>query len=347
MEKLRVIFKKTVDWITEKRNLLFLVACFIIHAVYAGVFFLMDINTLALLNIFSCCFYFYYLVIKRDTSEKSMLATYFEILLFSVLSELALGPDYGFYLYIIGMSATIFYIIPSYVYKRFLYQFIGIVIVLFLEGTIIIADISFPDIQAAAKPYNSVIFLANIAITASLVLTAAFFYSKELDIVWNKLKYNTNHDALTGLYNRRFLESKIQQFLKEKNTNFVICMIDIDFFKKINDTYGHKAGDMVLTNVSACLSHTAGNDNFAVRWGGEEFIIYFPNMEQYEAYLIMERLRKQVEGMITEADGEKIRVTITAGIAAGTPNSNYEKVIKRADEKLYVGKQQGRNQIVV
>lgn len=347
MEKIKTIFEKTVNWITEKRNLLFLVACFVIHAVYAGVFFMLDINNLSLLNIFSCCFYFNYLVIKKDTSEKSMLATYFEILFFSVLSELALGPDYGFYLYIIGMSATIFYMIPSYVYKRFLYQFIGIVIVLVLEGTIILADISFPDIQRAARPYHSVIYLANIAITASIVLTAAFFYSRELDGVWNTLKYNMNHDALTGLYNRRFFETSIRQLSTEQKSNFVICMIDIDFFKKINDTYGHKAGDMVLINVSSCLSQTADRDNLAVRWGGEEFIIYFPNMEKYEAYLIVERLRKQVEGMTTETDGNEIHVTITAGIAAGMPDSNYEKVIKHADEKLYVGKQQGRNQVVI
>ena len=347
MEKINVIFEKAINWITENRNLVFLVACCVVHATYAGVFFLLDIKTLTLLNIISCCFYFYYLVIKRDTSEKSMLATYFEILFFSVMSELALGPDYGFYLYIIGMSATIFYMIPSYVYRRFLYQFIGIVLVLMLEGTIIIADISFPDIRSGLEPYQSIIFLANIGITASIVLTSAFFYSKELDIVWDKLKYNMNHDALTGLYNRRFLETRIRQISAEQKSKFVICMIDIDFFKKINDTYGHKAGDMVLVNVSSCLSQTAGNDNMAVRWGGEEFIIYFPNMEQSEAYEIMEKLRKQIESMVTETDGQEIHVTITAGIAAGVPSSNYEKVIKRADEKLYTGKQNGRNQVVI
>lgn len=347
MEKIKLYFDKIINLITENRNLLFLVACFVIHAAYAGFFFFIDINALTLLNIISCCFYFYYLVIRHDTSEKSMLATYFEILFFSVLSELALGPDYGFYLYIIGMSATIFYMIPSYVYKRFLYQFIGIVLVLILEGIIILADISFPDILEAAKPYHSFIFLANIAITASIILVAAFFYSKELDNAWDTLKYNMNHDALTSLYNRRFLENKIRQLSAEQKSNFVICMIDIDFFKKINDTYGHKAGDRVLVNVSACLSKTAGTDNMAVRWGGEEFIIYFPNMEQYEAYLIIEKLRKQIEDMVTETDGEQIHVTITAGIAQGTPSSNYEKVIKRADEKLYVGKQKGRNQVVV
>lgn len=82
MEKIKVILIKTVKWITNKRNMLFLVACLLIHAAYADVFHRIGIQFLTALNIFSCCFYFFYLVIKRDTSERSMLATYFEILFF-------------------------------------------------------------------------------------------------------------------------------------------------------------------------------------------------------------------------------------------------------------------------
>lgn len=140
MENLKIKFVKTVQWITDRRNLIFLIACLIIHAAYAVIFHIIGIRFLTTLNIFSCCFYSFYLFIKKDTSEKSMLATYFEILFFSVMSELALGPNYGFYLYIIGMSATVFYLLPSYVNKRFLYQFIGIALVLVLEGVIILLE---------------------------------------------------------------------------------------------------------------------------------------------------------------------------------------------------------------
>lgn len=346
MESLKISFIRIIGWITNRRNLLFLIACLVIHAVYAGVFFALGIQFLTVLNIFSCCFYFFYLFIRRDTSERSMLATYFEILLFSVLSELALGPDYGFFLYIIGMSATVFYLLPSYVNKRFLYQFIGIALVLVLEGVIILSGIRFAGIEKKAAPYQPMIFLANIGITASIVLVAAFFYSREIEAVWDTLTYNMNHDALTGLYNRRFLENEIRH-ATDRQGEFVISMMDIDFFKKVNDTYGHEAGDEVLVKVASCLEETARDDNLAVRWGGEEFIIYFPDMKREQAYLAIEELRKQIEDMVIRTGGQEIRVTITGGIAAGMPGSSYEKVIKSADEKLYIGKQQGRNRVIV
>ncbi len=347
MEKIKVSFIRTINWVTEHRNMLFLIACLAIHAIYAWAFHRAGIWFLTALNIYSCCFYFFYLVIKRDTSEKSMLAAYFEILLFSVLSEVALGPEYGFYLYIIGMSASVFYLLPSYVNKRFLYQSAGIVLVLLLEAVIMVTGIRFDGVRNAAGLYQPAIFLGNIGITATIVLAAAFFYSKEIEAVWGTLNYNMHHDTLTDLYNRRFLEDEIRHLPEGKRREFVICMMDIDFFKRVNDTYGHEAGDVVLTRVASCLKDTAGKDNMAVRWGGEEFILYFPGMKEDQAYRLTEQLRRRIEEMVIETDGQKIHVTITGGIAAGLPGSNYEKVIKSADEKLYIGKQQGRNRVIV
>ena len=346
MESIKGNFIRAISWITQRRNKLFLVACLIIHAAFAVTFFTLKILFLTALNIFSCCFYFFYLVIRRDTSEQSMLATYFEILFFSVMSELALGPDYGFYLYIIGMSSTVFYLLPSYVNKRFLYQSIGIALVLVLESSIFLFNIHLEEAQQLAGPHQPVIFLINIAITASIVLVAAFFYSKEIESVWETLNYNINHDALTKLYNRRFLESEIRRSFEGKKDEYSICMLDIDFFKKVNDTYGHEAGDKVLMRVSACLDKMAGKNNMAVRWGGEEFVIYFPGQRQQQVYPLIEKLREQIENMVIVADGKEIRVTITGGIAEGVADTHYEKVIKSADEKLYMGKQQGRNRVI-
>lgn len=346
METVKSNFIKIINWITNWRNLIFLVTCLIIHAVYAVVFFFMDVQFLTVLNIFSCCFYFFYLFIKQDTSERSMVATYFEILLFSVLSELALGPDYGFFLYIIGMSATVFYLLPSYVNKRFFYQLIGIAVVLVLEGIVTLRGIRIVEIQNMATAHQPTIFLANVGITASIVLAAAFFYSKEREILWDSINYNMNHDALTDLYNRRFLENVLRHAPEQGQGEFVISMLDIDFFKKVNDTYGHEAGDAVLVEVASFLNRTAGEDHLAVRWGGEEFIIYFTDMKLQQAYLVVEDLRKQIENTVIRTGGQEIQITITGGIAEGRPGSNYEKVIKSADEKLYIGKQQGRNRVI-
>ena len=339
--------QKTIDWVTKNSNLVFLAVCLMIHGIYTLIFYLLDIWQLVALNTFSSIFYFNLLVVKKDTSERSLVYTYFEILIFSVFSEIALGPDYGFFLYIVGMSAAVFYLVPSYGNRRFLYQIIGIVTAILLEGVILIFHIRFPMIQKAAAPFQTSFYLINIGVTVTIVLAATFFYSKETEKVWKSLEYSNNHDALTGLYNRRFLERYIEEIPYGSRTDFVVAMVDIDFFKKVNDTYGHEAGDKVLRKVASCLQDTAGTVNLAVRWGGEEFILYFPDNTQEEVYKKMEQLRQEVESLVIQAAGCHIRITITSGIACGLADSNYEKVIRSADEKLYLGKQRGRNRVIV
>lgn len=347
MGKIKTKLSKIMDWFMVNRNKLYMEVCLLIHIAYMVLFFKLDILVLAYLNLCSSAFYIYFRFIKKDTSEKSMMYTYCEILLFAGLSELALGRDYGFFLYIVGLSATVFYLVPSYGNKRFVYQIISIATVLLLEGIIMVTGIHFPSIQDAAASYQPAIYLANIGITATIVLAATFFYSKETESVWETLRYNMNHDVLTGLYNRRFLERHIELIPEKEKSQYVIAMVDIDFFKKVNDTYGHEAGDEVLVRVSDCLKDTAGKNNLAVRWGGEEFILYFPNSTTEQIHPVIEALRKRIEDMVIEVRGKDIRVTITSGIATGLADSNYEKVINNADEKLYLGKQRGRNRVVI
>ena len=346
-KKTNTKLQTAVEWFTKNRNPLFLAVCLAIHGIYMGIFQILDIWQLSMLNMASCVFYANLLFFKKDTSERSMVCTYFEIIAFSVLSELALGPDYGFFLYIVGMSAAIFYLTPSYGNRRFVYQLTGIVAAVALEGAVRLLDIRFPQIQQAAQPFETLFYLVNLAITALIVLAATFLYSRETEKVWESLRYSTDHDALTGLYNRRFLERYIEEIPYGSRTKYVIAMVDIDFFKKVNDTYGHEAGDKVLRKVAFCLQDTAGKENLAVRWGGEEFILYFPDVTQEEVYTKMEDLRKEVEALVIPSAGYHIRITITSGIACGLEDSNYEKVIRSADEKLYLGKQRGRNRVVV
>ena len=339
--------KKVINWLTKHRNLLFLSVCLLIHAIFAVLFSVLDIWLIALINLLSCSFYAYFLFLEKDTSEKSMAATYFEIILFAVLNEILLGPKFGFYLYIVGMAATIFFLVPSYGNKRFIYEIIGIVTALIVESIVMLSGIDFPSIRDPAETVRIPVYLCNILITACIVLGTTFFYSKETEQVWETLRYNMNHDVLTGLYNRRYFEQRIESISDSQISQYVIAMVDIDFFKKVNDTYGHEAGDAVLAEVAACLKETANGSNLAVRWGGEEFILYFPKAKPEQIHPVMEALRQRIENMVIPSAEHMICVTITVGIATGMTYKNYEKVIKSADEKLYLGKQRGRNRVVI
>ena len=160
---------------------------------------------------------------------------------------------------------------------------------------------------------------------------------------------HTNRDFLTGLYNRRYFFEDMQNYvedIKESGEKFAIAMIDIDFFKKINDTYGHEIGDKVIVCLSELLRTGTSYRDLVSRFGGEEFCIVLKNINKYSAIDIFERLRSKVETFnFTTESGENIKFTISVG-AAMHNNDSLEETINQADMMLYNAKQNGRNQVV-
>lgn len=347
MTPLRKKLNNFIEHGTDIRNHLFLLICLLIHALYFLLFCILKIEALALVNFLSTSFYSYFLFIRKDTSEKAMAISYFEILLFSIISNIMLGSDSGFFLYAIGMSATVFYLVPSYGNMRFAYQLIGIAVAFASESIVRLTNLQFPKVCERIEPYQHALYLVNLLIALIISLASTVFYSKRKDTMEEFMRYNMYHDTLTGLYNRRFLERQMEQNGGIPKNDYIICMLDIDFFKNVNDTYGHTVGDMVLSKLAEFLKETAGADNLAVRWGGEEFILYFPDASIDSIQPLIESLRRRVEETIIETAEHKIQITITAGIGIGHAGRNYQKVISVADEKLYYGKQHGRNKVVL
>ena len=197
-------------------------------------------------------------------------------------------------------------------------------------------------------------------------------------------------DALTELYNRRLANKRLNKIIrdeKEIGTTYCVAICDIDFFKKVNDTYGHDMGDVVLKEVAKVLRTQMVGNGFAARWGGEEFLLVFTNMSIKAAYLVLQKTLEEIRGLqienkkdmneeelfgefiagktgeieIIEDDGCEteqyltvddayipfIKVTMTMGLAAGGMGRTQDEVIKIADEKLYFGKENGRNRIIV
>lgn len=156
-------------------------------------------------------------------------------------------------------------------------------------------------------------------------------------------------DPVTGLGNRRYvngLVSKLSARQKETGVPYAIAISDIDFFKKVNDTYGHNAGDEVLKAVAGELKEGMKGHGIAARWGGEEFILIFEKCTSREAYEIAEKILERIRKMTVSTEGYNIKVTMTFGIA--DPNGrDFEKVVEAADEKLYYGKTHGRNRVVL
>ncbi|MDY6407872.1 MAG: sensor domain-containing diguanylate cyclase [Pseudomonadota bacterium] len=163
------------------------------------------------------------------------------------------------------------------------------------------------------------------------------------------LKEQASTDPLTGLYNRRQFEILAYQALqtaRRYGTPYAIGMIDIDFFKKVNDTYGHDVGDLVLKQLSEVMKATLRKSDVLARYGGEEFVIFFSNTAPVDAMTAMEHVREAVEKMDILSNGQLIHITISGGIS-DSQSSNLNTLVKHADVSLYASKENGRNQITL
>jgi diguanylate cyclase (GGDEF)-like protein len=160
-----------------------------------------------------------------------------------------------------------------------------------------------------------------------------------------------NIDALTQLYNKKYFMdalSKEFSFSRRNKTPMSLLMIDIDYFKKINDTFGHMAGDLVLKHVGQYLLKNLRHENIACRYGGEEFAVVLRNTPGDQAALIGERIRAALETETIDFRGNELRVTISVGAATslGDDYETIEDFIQAADRNLYEAKAGGRNRTV-
>ena len=164
----------------------------------------------------------------------------------------------------------------------------------------------------------------------------------------HSLRRMIEQDTLTELFNRRSAHRKLQSILPKADSQgeaFSICIGDIDFFKQVNDTYGHDCGDLVLKAVADTLREHMYSCGFAARWGGEEFLLVFDHMSAYQAYDSLEALLNKIRDLEIPYNDEILHVTMTFGLADGK-TTDLQKLLKIADDNLYQGKTAGRNQIV-
>lgn len=198
--------------------------------------------------------------------------------------------------------------------------------------------------------------LNMVSTLTSLALITMIFSHDTIDTERKLMDYNremayqAETDALTGLMNRRAGE-KYFETIRERSIRegfFVnVVMGDIDFFKKVNDTYGHDAGDEVLKALAACFREFIDAKGAAVRWGGEEFLFILTGMNGDEAYVEMERLCRKIAGLTIPTSEADLHVTMTFGIEELGREHTMEDVLEAADRKLYMGKARGRNQVVL
>lgn len=338
--------KKFLEFLSKQKTLLFLIMCLMVHAFNAGLFYWLGLYPFTVLNVLSAIFYVIVLLSFKKHTEFYIIFTYFEIVTFSFISELFSGGAFCYIFYVIGMVAVVFFLLPSQFRMKHFFQTIGIIYAIAIYFVYLKHICLFPEYEAIIRDSAQEIGFLNLSITLFTLFYISNLYMFELNAASEKLNYFSNHDLLTGLFNRRFFEYIMKRNKSENENEYTIAIFDIDDFKKVNDTYGHQAGDCVLKVVSNLIEENSKDDYIAVRWGGEEFILYMPQTSAERAYDILTELSSKISLTNVDFDDQKLSVTVTVGMCTGTDLTEYESVIRRADDKLYYGKRNGKNCVV-
>ncbi len=204
--------------------------------------------------------------------------------------------------------------------------------------------------------YNYVLIIEHNAENESEIISDLNFFITETKIgfvraiLFHEVEQLSRHDGLTGLYLRRYFVQRLNnEYLRalRYNSVFSLLMIDIDFFKKINDTYGHLAGDYVLKNLAQIINSFIGSRGLCSRWGGEEFLVFIPYQDKIKTKLLAEELRKKVEEEKFVYEQQEIKLTVSCGVSSFPEDGDdITKLFTIADERLYKAKQSGRNKVV-
>lgn len=197
------------------------------------------------------------------------------------------------------------------------------------------------------KPIDPLELQARVNVHHRLIMTI-----RELETSQVKLEQLARTDPLTGMLNRRVIFERGRAIIsqaKRYNTSFSIIVIDIDYFKKINDSHGHHGGDEILIIVSNLLISLTRDIDTMARIGGEEFAILLPDTSRLGAAVLAERMCASVDNKKIKVDGKDVHVTISAGVASYPTEKieNFEDIMKIADRRLYIAKELGRNRICI
>ena len=326
-----------------------------VHAALAVIFLFAGVWELVQFNVVSVIIYvFCFILCKLNYILPVYASIILEVTIYSVVSTYYVGLRCGTYCFLFSIVPIIIYF-GSSLFKGA--QRWGVVLMLILNFlTFVVLYMSFFETQPVYSVTPSVMLILVILSSFAMVFATLFYntmyiYSSEnrvnvLEQKNRQLSADAQEDALTNLLNRRGFLPLVSTLMNEESKHFCIAFCDLDDFKRVNDSYGHEAGDEVLKHITTTIKQELPGCDIC-RWGGEEFVILLKDNNLLNAKGKVERLRKSIESNPTVFFSKKIFVTITIGLEENKEKyQKPEEIIKVADERMYYGKQHGKNMLV-
>lgn len=343
-------------WLTEvmKYSLIVNSVC-LVHCFLLGYFIFTGVIPLVIFNACSVVFYLLMnILVKHERYFKCFLLTYMEICLHTVFAIYILGRANSFLCYNFALIPVSYYVsyttsaIRRKLYYPSLLMFLNlclsIVCNVYLEYFDQSSVILLSHQQFGINCFNVTVAYLFLAIFSIFFVIEIRQRQCELQKQNAQLNFFAKYDPLTRLLNRRSMDEKMAEYQQDDEDKICIAISDIDDFKKINDEYGHDCGDKVLVHICSIMQGLLPDFKLC-RWGGEEFLLLWKGME-HECRERIECLRVAIEKTDFYYQGHKIKFTMTFGVQQHTPGVTMKDTIKRADAKLYQGKQNGKNCIV-
>ena len=330
----------------------------IVHFIMLIMFLSLRIWPMTVYNMIVVAYYLYiYKIVRSGSIYSGYIMTFIEIGVQVIFGTLMLGWDVGFFMYVFAIVPLFFFLnlINDDLKRSVTPPLFATLGAMALFAGCYVLSIKVPPRFELEASVTHLLFLYNSILSIFMVGAMSHLFNlekrysmlsmteknQELDIV-------ASEDPLTGLINRRSMEKKLEaayELAKSKGTIFSLLMGDIDFFKRINDTYGHDFGDEALKEVADIFRGSVREGDSICRWGGEEFLVLIIGNRE-DAVSVAERIRSRIEENVIDKDGHEIRFTMTLGTTTYKPGYKIEKLIQQADENLYFGKEHGRNQVV-
>jgi diguanylate cyclase (GGDEF)-like protein len=322
----------------------------VIHSFLLMLFSRYGIVPMARFNVFSILFYlFSFVLIWRRMFRAYVVSVYLEVVLHMSLAVACVGFGTGFEVTLIGMSIMAFF--AEYLERSISASYVPGVALGTVDAVAFVALAALFANAPAPYPFPpDVAFWMQVACGATTFTMTIFFLQIFVQLTFGSeriMAVRITHDKLTGLPNRYLMRERLREIESGGHAEkYWAAMVDIDDFKHINDAFGHNCGDRVLVEVARLLESGKGNAQVC-RWGGDEFLMVGPmgsGMDEVAERL--DQLRRAIEGYGFWHEERRLRVTVTIGVAACEAGAAPAEWVRRADERLYEGKRDGKNRVV-
>ena len=347
-----------LSFYSKNKELILYLICLASHAIFAPVFICYDYTALFLYNLTATAVYLMFLLLSANRQRHFFFAAIFsDIVFYSVFITFITGHDYGTLFFTVGMIPVIFFVSSAANEKNFHKSTFFIQSLLAAAASVLIIFRNYGSTSAFYSDFpravtsHKIFYISHIIFTVTVTVVYVSYMSLATEFTlknieektiqhMNELEYLANHDQLTGLMNRNKIQSYFNNSVSLKKTggkDFSLTIFDIDHFKKINDKYGHDAGDFILKRITEVIKDMLPPDTEFARWGGEEFIILFNNYLDNTADFLND-IRNHIANTDNIWNGTNIQITLTFGLSSSRKMDNIDSVITDADNSLFYGK---------